>query len=75
MVVPEEFPAELFETESEDATLPSYQQFLNAAKCDLLEKAFLRAGGDYKQAADLLGLNPRYIYRLLHNLKLTHLLK
>ena len=31
--------------------------------------------GDYKKAAAILGLNPRYIYRLAHNFKLTHLHK
>ena len=74
MLVPEDLPAELFESGSGEMPSANYQEVLNATKRDLLEKAFARSGGDYKQAAALLGLSPRYIYRLLHNLKLTHLL-
>jgi transcriptional regulator with PAS, ATPase and Fis domain len=75
IVLPEDLPAELFESGSADELLPDYQQVLNATKRDLIEKAFARTDGDYKKAAELLGLNATYIYRLLHNLKLTHLLK
>jgi DNA-binding NtrC family response regulator len=75
MVLPEDLPSDLFESGNNDGPLPKYQEVLNATKRDLLEKAFARGGGDYKQAAAILGLNPRYVYRLLHNLKLTHLLR
>src|SRR5262249_30794212 len=62
LVVPEDLPAELFESGSDGTVLPKFQEVLNATKRDLLEKAFSRANGDYKQAAVLLGLNPTYIY-------------
>jgi transcriptional regulator with GAF, ATPase, and Fis domain len=75
IVLPEDLPSELFESGSNGSPLPNYQEVLNATKRDLVEKAVARSDGDYKKAAELLGLNPTYIYRLLHNLKLTHLLK
>ncbi|MBI2151073.1 MAG: sigma-54-dependent Fis family transcriptional regulator, partial [Acidobacteria bacterium] len=75
LVLPEDLPAEIFETSGGGDALPKYQEMLNDAKRDLLEKAFARAGGDYKQAAALLGLNPTSIYKLLRNLNVTHLLK
>ena len=52
-----------------------YQEEITKTKRSLITKAFARAGGDYKKAAEILGLNPTSIYKLLHNLKLTHLLK
>ena len=70
MVLPDDLPSDLFEGGS---ALPNYHQVLNATKRELLERAF--AGGDYKKAAALLGLYPTYLYRLLRNLKLMHLLK
>ena len=64
IVAAEDLPAEMFERSEGDGPLPNYQEVLNKAKREMLEKAFTRAGGDYKQAAALLGLSPTYIYRL-----------
>lgn len=47
----------------------------DSTKRDLIEEAFARAVGDYKQAGAILGLSPLSLYPLLKNLKLTHLLK
>jgi len=76
MVLPEDLPAELFETQSArpDADILNYYEALNAAKRDLLMKAFAKADGKPKKAAALLGLNPTHVYRLLKNLDLGHLL-
>ena len=72
MVLPDDLPADLFEG---GGALPNYHQVLNATKRDLLERAFALADGGYKETAALLGLYPTYMYRLLRNLKLMHLLK
>ena len=55
--------------------MPKFHEAMNAAKRDLIEKAFAQSGGDYKKAGAALGLNPRSLYRMLRDLKLTHLLK
>jgi DNA-binding NtrC family response regulator len=47
---------------------------VNAFKCELLEKAFKRGKGNYKEAAKLLNLYPTYVYNLLQKLSMTHLL-
>jgi len=41
----------------------------------LFTDAFSRAKGDYKIAAELLGLHEKCIHRFLKSLNLTHLLK
>ena len=75
MVLPEDLPEELLEAAGISTALPKYQEEIANLKRDLITKAFARANGDYKKAAELLGLNPTSIYRLLHNLNLSHLLK
>lgn len=75
MILPEDLPAKLYELRIGANNLPNYQEALIAAKRDLLEKVFARTNGDCKQAAAILGLNPTYIYRLVNNLKLQHLVK
>ena len=47
---------------------------MNGFKRDLLEKAFRRAKGNYKEAARLLNLYPAYVYNLLEKLQMTYLL-
>jgi DNA-binding NtrC family response regulator len=74
-VLPEDLPEELLQAGGISTALPSYQEGIANTKRELITKAFARAGGDYKKAAEILGLNPTSIYRLLYNLKLTHLLK
>jgi transcriptional regulator with PAS, ATPase and Fis domain len=75
MILVEDLPDELFERSFAADGLPKFQEAVNAYKRDLVQKALNRAEGDHKQAAALLGLNPTSIYRLVHNLRLTHLLK
>ena len=76
MELVEDLPADLIEAgNARDGDVPNFYESLNATKRDLLEKAFTKADGNYKEAARLLGLNPTYVYRLLKNLKLNHLLK
>ena len=74
VIVPEDLPDQFFERAIEGAALPDYHEALNKTKRDLLERAFARAQGDLKQAAALLGVSSSYVYRLLENLNLKHLL-
>lgn len=59
-VLPEDLPTELYESGGGGSPMPKFHEVLNAAKRDLIEKAFAHAGGDYKKAAELLGFeNPK----------------
>ena len=75
IVLLEDLPEELLQAAGITTALPMYQEQIANTKRSLITKAFARAGGDYKKAAEILGLNPTSIYKLLHNLKLTRLLK
>jgi len=53
----------------------TYHKVVYDTKRHLFENAFTRAGGDYREAALLLGLNPKNMHRFLKQLKLTYLLQ
>ena len=55
--------------------LPNYLEAVDTTRRNLLEKAFARAGGNCRKAAALIGLRPTYVYKLLNNMNLTHLLR
>ena len=72
LVLPGDLPAGLVKNDSAHSL---YHRTLNAKKREIIQEAFATAGGDYKVAAALLGLYPTYMYRLLKNLKMMHLMK
>jgi len=51
------------------------QQAINAAKRGALTRAFETCRNDHAQAAQLLGVHPNYLYRLIRNLGMHELLK
>ncbi len=51
------------------------QQAINAAKRAALTNAFQQCRNDHAQAAQLLGVHPNYLYRLIRNLQMHELLK
>lgn len=73
VILKEDLPDELFETPC--AGPKNYYDLIREFKCQLLKGAFDYAHGDYRKAAELLGLHPNCIHRQLRNLKLTHLLR
>ena len=52
-----------------------YEDALRQCRREIIETTFQRVDGDYKEAAEVLGLHPKGMHRLLRQLKLTHLLK
>ncbi len=73
---PEDLPAELIESgTTPDPPLGTYNEMVNAAKRDILTRILAKTNGNLKEAAEILDLAPTYIYTLLKNLKMTHLLK
>jgi Nif-specific regulatory protein len=53
----------------------AFQSTVSDAKRESILRAYREAGGDYKGAARLLGLNPTYLLRLVRNLGLREALK
>jgi len=76
MIVPEDLPEAIFETEVTDA-LPAggYHEELKKAKQSIVLKAIEAAGGHYAEAARQLGLHPNNLHRLIRNLNLKTTLR
>lgn len=68
-VLPEDLPEAMLESAPQD-TGAKYHSSLGQAKREAILDAYVQGGGDYKQAARLLGLHPNYLLRLVRNLNL-----
>jgi Nif-specific regulatory protein len=75
-VMPEDLPETALESEPPpDVPLGKYHEAMLSAKKQLLRKAVAEAGGNYVEAARLLGIQPTYLHRLMRNLDLKAGLK
>jgi len=52
------------------STSSQFHDVITQAKKDLIIRVFEKAGGNYTTAAQLLGLHPNYLHRLIRNLNL-----
>ena len=68
-VLPEDLPENLLEAAPRDSET-RYHHSVGQAKRDAIVDAYAQGGGDYKQAAKLLGIHPNYLLRLVRNLNL-----
>jgi transcriptional regulator with GAF, ATPase, and Fis domain len=81
MILPEDLPESVLETTSglEAGGAPqlagAFQASVGDAKRDSIVRAWTETGGDYKAAAQRLGLHPNSLLRLIRNLGLRDLLK
>jgi transcriptional regulator with GAF, ATPase, and Fis domain len=73
-VVPVDLPESIWDVAPE-GDAGAFQSTVTDAKRESILKAYQQAGGDYKGAAKLLGLNPTYLLRLVRNLGLREALK
>jgi transcriptional regulator of acetoin/glycerol metabolism len=64
----EDLPEDLVETGSAAGTI--YHDVVKESKKDLIVKAVQRAGGNYTEAARILGIHPNYLHRLIRNFNL-----
>ena len=74
IVSPGDLPESIWDT-APSADLGSFQASVSDTKREAIRKAYQQAGGDYKVAAGLLGLNPTYLLRLVRNLGLKEAVK
>jgi transcriptional regulator with GAF, ATPase, and Fis domain len=70
-ILPEDLPDPLLELERPHGIpVITYQERLNETKKKLVKDAFEQAEGNHDEAAKLLGIHPKSLYRLIRNLKL-----
>ena len=69
-VLLEELPESLLEAAPQQTAGAKYHKSVGEAKREAILDAYVQGGGDYKQAARLLGLHPNYLLRLVRNLGL-----
>jgi transcriptional regulator with GAF, ATPase, and Fis domain len=76
MILPEDLPEVLLEVEPPaDAPIARYHEAVNELKKQLIVKAVEQAGGNYTEAARLMGVHPNYLHRLIRNMNLKPALK
>ncbi len=70
-IMPEDLPEALLETESPTgAPAAKYHEAVQETKKQLILQAVEQAGGNYTEAARLLGVHPNYLHRLIRNMNL-----
>jgi len=71
LIQPEDLPEVLLEKQAVPGVqVTEYHQAVKETKRQLVLKAFQEAGGNYAQAARLLGMHPNNLHRLIRNLEL-----
>jgi transcriptional regulator with GAF, ATPase, and Fis domain len=72
LILVEDLPETLLENASPsgETAIGSFHDGVREAKKRLIQNALDEAGGNYTDAARLLGLHPNYLHRLIRNLKL-----
>jgi transcriptional regulator with GAF, ATPase, and Fis domain len=73
-ILPSDLPETIWET-APAAELGAFQATVSDAKRESILRAYQQSGGDYKGAAQLLGLHPNYLLRLVRNLGLREALR
>jgi Nif-specific regulatory protein len=71
-ILPEDLPEAALEraTPTSGAGVANYHDAVTEAKKQLILKAVEQAGGNYTEAAKLLGVHPNYLHRLIRNMNL-----
>ena len=75
-VLPEDLPEAVLETERPaGVSIARYHETIAEAKKQVILRAVDQAGGNYTEAAKLLGVHPNYLHRLIRNMNLKSVLK
>jgi Nif-specific regulatory protein len=76
LILPEDLPEAALEAETPTSVpLTKYHEAVAETKKQLIVKAVEQAGGNYTEAAKLLGVHPNYLHRLIRNMNLKTALK
>ncbi len=75
-ILPEDLPEAVLETEQPaGVNIARYHETIAEAKKQVIMRAVDQAGGNYTEAAKLLGVHPNYLHRLIRNMNLKSVLK
>lgn len=69
-ILPEDLPDTIFESEAGSQFPGTYADALREKKRELILNAVMASGGNFTDAAKILGLHPNYLHRLVRNLGL-----
>jgi len=75
LILPEDLPESILETESTEVPVMEYQKAVNEMKKNLIVKTLEQTDGNYTEAARLLGLHPTNLHRLIRTLNIKSFLK
>jgi Nif-specific regulatory protein len=75
LILPEDLPESILETESAEVPVMEYQKAVNEMKKNLIVRTLEQAEGNYTDAAKLLGLHPTNLHRLIRTLNIKSFLK
>jgi DNA-binding NtrC family response regulator len=71
LIIPEDLPEAVLETEAEAAAFTGkYHEEVREGKKRAILAALERSGGNFTEAAKILGVHPNYLHRLVRNLNL-----
>ena len=71
MILPEDLPETVLEAgPAAEGSLALFHSSVRDLKKQLITQAMQKAGGNYTEAARVLGLHPNYLHRLIKNLNL-----
>ena len=70
LIVPEDLPETIFESEATEQPVTGYHETIRDVKRQLITKTLQQTGGNFTEAAKLLGIHPNNLHRLMRNLKL-----
>jgi DNA-binding NtrC family response regulator len=74
-ILPDDLPAALLEVQPVERSAVKYHDRINQLKKQLIIDAVAQAKENYTEAANLLGLHPNYLHRLIRNLDIKGELK
>jgi DNA-binding NtrC family response regulator len=80
LILPEDLPEAALEMAAPASAAPgggalNYHEAVAEAKKQLILKALEQSGGNYTEAAKLMGVHPNYLHRLIRNMNLRPELK
>jgi len=70
LIIPEDLPEAVLDAPAAAGAIGSYYQTVREEKKHAILAALDRSGGNYTEAAKLLGVHPNYLHRLVRNLDL-----
>jgi DNA-binding NtrC family response regulator len=70
-ILPEDLPETILEAaQPEAAAATELHAGLRQAKREMIERAIEQAGGNYTEAAGILGVHPNHLFRLIRSLNM-----